>query len=640
MTFEELAAKEWLLTNGIGGFASGTLAGCATRRYHSLLTVALDPPSGRRMSLLGGLDETVIIDGIEYPLSTHVYEDGTVFPEGWKYLQEHKVDRVSVNTDYRVESKEPVEVQKQVCMLPNRNMLWIEYATFGKPTAWVENERVQIRLAPLVCWKEVHSEMHEWEGFPYRSEPLSDNRGWLVQATQDAPPLYLYAVIHKHSNFGKWQIADWWNQNISHSIELARGFNHTQSLFCPAIVTLPHGCGNLIVTTEDIDIEDILHSSDILEVLEKNFQFIETPINRTSREIVTDFTTTRSVFLTQVPGGRQTILAGYPWFTDWGRDTFISLPGLCLTTGQEETAKQIVRDFVPWIKNGRIPNRFPDNGDEPAYNNVDGTLWFVHCIGLCGLTKELAGPLKQLIGAHLDGTVGDGIFCDADSLLRCGDDHTNLTWMDAKVEGVAITPRYDRPVEVQALWIHALKIAGEKALAKKAEKAFLEKFVRPDGLGLYDCLLPDGTPDASIRPNQVIAAALLDLPEDVNRAVLSVATEHLLTPYGLRTLSPTDPRFCPRYEGGPHQRDAAYHQGTVWPWLTGSFCDLYKKVYGATADVSPFLAELERHLTDDYGLGGIAEIFDGAAPHRPNGCPWQAWSLAEVLRSKTKPLLP
>jgi predicted glycogen debranching enzyme len=289
---------------------------------------------------------------------------------------------------------------------------------------------------------------------------------------------------------------------------------------------------------------------------------------------------------------------------------------------------------VPWVRNGRIPNRFPDNNDEPAYNNVDGTLWFLHCIGLCGLPDELSATVETILTAHLEGTVGDGIFCDSDGLLRCGDDHTNLTWMDAKVDGVAITPRYDRPVEVQALWINALRVAGKTERAEKAKATFLARFVRADGLGLYDCLLPDGTPDAAIRPNQVIAAALLDLPKSVNEAVLAVATEHLLTPYGLRTLSPTAPRFCPRYEGGPHQRDAAYHQGTVWPWLIGSFCDLYKKVHGTDADVAPFLAELERHLTDDYGLGGIAEVFDGAAPHRPNGCPWQAWSLAEVLRAK------
>jgi glycogen debranching enzyme len=209
--------------------------------------------------------------------------------------------------------------------------------------------------------------------------------------------------------------------------------------------------------------------------------------------------------------------------------------------------------------------------------------------------------------------------------------------MDAKVDGVAITPRDDRPVEVQALWINALRVAKKTELAEKATAAFLAKFVRPDGLGLYDCLFPDGTPDRAIRPNQVIAAALLELPDEVNRAVLAVATEHLLTPFGLRTLSPADSRFCPRYAGGPHQRDSAYHQGTVWPWLIGSFCDLTKKVHGADADVAPFLAELERHQIEDYGLGGIAEIFDGAAPHRPNGCPWQAWSLAEVLRHKSPP---
>ena len=337
----------------------------------------------------------------------------------------------------------------------------------------------------------------------------------------------------------------------------------------------------------------------------------------------------------QDTSGRTTIIAGYPWFTDWGRDTFISLPGLCLTTGREETARQIVRDFAPWVKDGRIPNRFPDDPqkDPPAYNNVDGTLWYVRCIGLCGLEAELRPTLDAIFDAHFSGNVGEGIFCD-DGLLRCGNEHTNLTWMDAKVDGIPITPRFDRPVEVQALWIHALTVGGRLAEAERAKESFLEKFVRPDGMGLWDCLLPDGTPDPAIRPGMVIAAALLDLPEAVNQAVLETATTHLLTPYGLRTLSPSDPAYAGRYEGDGRRRDSVYHQGTVWPWLLGSFLDLHKKVHGTGADVSAFLGALEKHLDEDYGLGGIAEVFDGDAPHRPNGCPWQAWSLAEYLRHR------
>ncbi|MBB6053423.1 amylo-alpha-1,6-glucosidase [Armatimonas rosea] len=604
MTFEELASKEWLLTNGIGGFASGTLAGCATRRYHSLLTIALDPPSGRRMSLLGGLDETVIIDGVEYPLSTHIYADGTIFPNGWKSIQSFG--------EYSFFTIQYEHATKNFCMEPGKNTIYFEY---GLPNEdpFVD---VKLRLAPLVCWKEIHSQMRPWDGFPFRSEPTEE--GWLFQATEDAPVLRLIGK-------GEWQRAGWWNEKLAQPRERDRGFDWMESLYCPAILTSSETHPKLTVTTELSPITSLEQAE--LEVVEHIWEGIG------------EDTRGRHVwpirhFLLGGNDCRTTILAGYPWFTDWGRDTFISLPGLCLTTGREEIARQIIRDFVPWVRNGRIPNRFPDNLDEPAYNNVDGTLWFLHCIGLCGLTEELSEVVQQIIAAHLEGTVGDGIFCDSDGLLRCGDDHTNLTWMDAKVDGVAITPRYDRPVEVQALWINALRVAGRVELAERATATFLARFVRADGLGLYDCLLPDGTPDASIRPNQVIAAALLDLPASVNQAILAVATEHLLTPFGLRTLSPADSRFCPRYEGGPHQRDAAYHQGTVWPWLIGSFCELYKKVHGADADLSVFLSALERHLTEDYGLGGIAEVFDGAAPHRPNGCPWQAWSLAEVLRSK------
>lgn len=592
MTFEKLASQEWLLTNGIGGFASGTVAGCATRRYHSLLTVALTPPSGHRMALLGGVDDTVILaNGAEYPLSSHLYQDGTVHPKGWQYLQGYEDGAWQYGLP---DLTEPITRTLQ--FYPGKNAIRMEWQNLPKGS--------QLRLAPLVCWKDYHQQMAPWVGFPYRSEPIEN--GWLIQATPDAPELKLYTPA------GTWEPAGWWNERLWQSQEAERGFPATESLYCPAMVTLE---GNqrtpayLIATIEP-----------------------ERPKVRPRTTPVEQAKDAAKAFV--VGGGpvRATILAGYPWFTDWGRDTFIALPGLCLATGREKTAKEIVRDFVPWVRNGRIPNRFPDGNDTPAYNNVDGTLWFVRCIGLCGLAKELTGILEVIIAEHVNGSVGDSIFADTDGLLRCGDSHTNLTWMDAKVDGVAITPRYDRPVEIQALWINALKVAGETKRASVAQAAFLDKFVRPDGLGLYDCLLPDGTPDASIRPNQVIAAALLDLPQAVNEAVLKVTTEHLLTPYGLRTLSPTDARFCARYEGDSHQRDSGYHQGPVWPWLIGSFCDLYKKVHGSEASVAPFLTELKRHYAEDYGLDGIAEIFDGAAPHRPNGCPWQAWSLAEFLR--------
>nr|WP_309685880.1 amylo-alpha-1,6-glucosidase [Armatimonas sp.] len=606
MTFDELASKEWLLTNGIGGYASGTLAGCATRRYHSLLTVALDPPSGRRMSLLGGLDETIIIDGVEYPLATHVYTDGTVSPDGYKHFSWFwSKERARWQYFLQRETNDFSEtaVVRHIQFYEDQNSILF---------SWDIPRRGAIRIAPLICWKDYHSHMQRWDGFPFRSEPIEE--GWLIQATPDAPELRLYCPK------GIWESADWWNEHLLHRREAERGFDAADELYCPAIVTVRGDAGvqpHLIAT---------------LACVKPTPKDLFSPHRHESG-------TGAGHFLVKAPSGRQTILAGYPWFTDWGRDTFISLPGLCLTTGRTEIAKQIIRDFVPWVCDGRIPNRFPDNNDAPAYNNVDGTLWFVRCIGLCGLTDELSETVEAILTAHLTGTVGDGIFCDSDGLLRCGDDHTNLTWMDAKVDGVAITPRFDRPVEVQALWINALKVAGKTELVAKAHTAFLARFVRADGLGLYDCLLPDGTLDAAIRPNQVIAAALLELPEEVTAAILATATEHLLTPYGLRTLSPADSRFCPRYEGGPHQRDSSYHQGTVWPWLIGSFCDLYKKVHGADANVAPFLSELLRHQTEDYGLGGIAEVFDGAAPHRPNGCPWQAWSLAEVLRSSPHPPL-
>jgi 4-alpha-glucanotransferase len=380
-------------------------------------------------------------------------------------------------------------------------------------------------------------------------------------------------------------------------------------------------------------------------------------------------------FVVQSPNAaRTTILAGYPWFTDWGRDTMIALPGLCLATGRAGVAREILEAFAGFVDGGMIPNRFPDHGETPDYNTVDATLWFVHACdhyadttGDAAFRARLLPVLHAIIAAHRTGT-RFGIQMDpADSLLRAGGPNTQLTWMDAKIGDQAVTPRAGKPVEINALWINALRVAAAwtrkqtrgsssgkaliadeyDALAERAAASFAAKFVRPDGRGLYDLLAaPDDAPDPAIRPNQVLAAALPRSPvsDEAARAVLDIATRELLTPFGLRTLAPGDPAYRPRYEGGPAERDGAYHQGAVWPWLLGAYCDLFRRVHGPGETTEQAVADLLRPLLDThltaYGVGSLAEVLDADPPHRPNGCPWQAWSVAEVLRARFQAATP
>ena len=353
------------------------------------------------------------------------------------------------------------------------------------------------------------------------------------------------------------------------------------------------------------------------------------------------------------------MIAGYPWFTDWGRDTMISLPGLTLVTGRYDDARNILRAFARSIDQGMLPNRFSDSGETPEYNTVDATLWMFHAahefLRYSGDTdfvrSELYEPLTGIIGWHERGT-RYGIRLDSDGLLQAGAPGVQLTWMDAKVGDLVITPRMGKAVEIQALWYNALRVmerlaatfgdaagaARYSALAERAREQFLKVFWNDAAGCLYDVVATDGAPDASIRPNQIFAISLpFPLLEGAQALqVVDVVEWELLTPYGLRTLSPRDPNYRGRFDGGPQSRDAAYHQGTVWPWLLGPFLTAYVKVHGGTEEARSragrFLDPLRAHLTE-AGLGHISEVFDGDFPHRPGGCFAQAWSAAEILRT-------
>ncbi len=638
--YASCSRREWLSTNGTGSFASGTVAGVATRGYHSLLTAALRPPT-HRMVLLSCLHETVTVRGVAYDLHTGRYADGTMHPQGWHYVT--AFDSLPVPT-WQFDFPDGLRIIKRVFLAPGENTVYITYARVG-------GSEVDLTLAPLVAWKDYHHQMRPWDGFPAR-QGFTEN-GYEIQATPDAPTLRLLLPG------AKWTRAGWWHRNNFHEREAERGQNPVEHLYCPASATIALNKSIESVTfVGTIETDPPRPASVVVgDIVRRQNELVSgqwtvdsgqkseapPPLTTDHYPLSTDLLLAADQFVVRGAGVRTTILAGYPWFTDWGRDTFISLPGICLATRRFDVAREILAAFAGYVSEGMIPNRFPDAGETPDYNTADATLWFVHACaaydtatgGDAEFRAMIAPVLRDIISWHERGTRFGIRVDERDGLLSAGEAGTQLTWMDAKIGDYVVTPRVGKAVEINALWIHALTYAwdllGEEAhLAsmKRAAESFQAKFVRPDGLGLYDVIAPDGTPDPSIRPNQIIAAAVsTHLPRADAKAVVDTVTRELLTPYGLRTLSPSDPAYRPRYEGNGYSRDTAYHQGTVWPWLLGPYADARRNVYGDGVDLSELLRGL-----DDYGVGGIAEVFDGDAPHHPNGCPWQAWSVAEVLR--------
>lgn len=632
--FGSAAAREWLAVNGIGGFASGSVAGANTRRYHALLVAALGPPFGR-MALLSRLEERVTVQGESFALAANQYASGMIHPDGWRYLAEFAPWPVPTWT-YRMPGD--TVLIKRIYLARGKNTVYVTYTLREAPAS------VTLTLFPYVVWKSYHAEMHPWPGFPARQG--FEVGGCFLQATDDAPTLRLRAPG------AKWSPTNWWHERILHERERERGLDCEEDLYCPVAADLTLRAGQTVAFTATIEEEEPEDPTLALAAVRAHqAKLLAAAGDAAGDDAGRDLVLAADQFVVTT-GGRATVLAGYPWFTDWGRDTMIALPGLCLATGRADVAREILQSFAVHVSEGMIPNRFPDAGETPDYNTVDATLWYVHACeryveatGDAEFQRRLLPTLEEIARAHLRGTrYGIGVDPE-DGLLAAGEPGVQLTWMDAKIGDWVVTPRTGKPVEINALWIEALRILaawkseGPDGIytrhADRAAAAFVKTFVRPDGLGLYDLIRPDGTPDAAVRPNQAIAAALPRSPlsEEQVRSVVDVIAAELLTPYGLRTLARSDPAYRPRYGGGPLERDGAYHQGTVWPWPLGPFIDAYRRAYGDEAAIRRFLAPLEAHLRD-YGVGGVAEVFDGDPPHRPNGCPWQAWSVSELLRSR------
>ncbi len=630
--------REWLETNGLGGFASSTILGLNTRRYHGLLVAATKPPVGR-VVMLAKLEETLFIDGRAFNLSANRYP-GVVHPQGYRYLNEFRLDPFPVFT-YEIEE---ILIKKSVFMVYGENSTVVQYEVKAKPE-WCKD--LSLELRPLIAFRDYHSITHE-NGSVNRE--VEEKTGLAsVTPYQDLPSLHL---AH---NAGELRKTGDWYRNFEYDVERERGLDFSEDLFNPFALSFDLSLSwqaSVIGSTEARNVEDAAEY--------RRREIARRQSAASSLVVKDDFTLSLATAADQFivsRGDQKTIIAGYHWFSDWGRDTMISLRGLTLPTGKFNVARSILRTFARNVDCGMLPNRFPDAGETPEYNTVDATLWFFEAAraylaytgDLSFVRDELYPVFTDIISWHVRGT-RYGIKVDHDGLLVSGEDGVQLTWMDAKVGDWVVTPRRGKPVEIQALWYNALCIIEElaqrfrdegareryRSMASAASLSFNRLFWNEGSGCLYDVI--KGGPDVSIRPNQIFAVSLVHsmlAPELAKRVVESVQ-QHLLTPYGLRTLAPSDPHYRGRYTGGPVERDGAYHEGTVWPWLMGPFITAYVKVNGGSEasrrQADEWLLPLKNHLADS-GLGHISEIFDGDAPQLSRGCIAQAWSAAEILRA-------
>jgi predicted glycogen debranching enzyme len=631
--------REWLVTNGLGGYASGTLAGINTRRYHGVLVAALTPPVGRTV-LVGGLVEWAAYDGGRYPLSTHEYGDRTIDPHGYKHQQTFALEGMLPVWHYALAD---AVLEKRVWMAHEANTTYVRYRLIRG------TQPVALEITPLVTYRDFHS-LRSGQG--WRPDTGAVPGGVVIRASAEAVPYRLLLAGGRFAAGGDW----YWN--FLHREEAARGLDDRSDLYAPGIFHASLRPGESATFAATAEAGELTEGSRALqEAQERQRDLVRRAGAEDAPRVLQQLTLASDQFVVRrkthgdVSG---TVIAGYHWFNDWGRDTMIALPGLTLRTGRPEEASSILREFARFVADGLLPNNFPDRaGVIPGYNTADASLWYVLAVravyeatGDDGLVDELLPVLREILDRHLGGT-RYGIGMDAaDGLLRAGQPGAQLTWMDAKVGDWVVTPRIGKPVEINALWYNALRTiaaflavrreVGAQRYATVADRvlaSFQARFVRADRRWLADVVDgPDGD-DLTMRPNQIFAVSLpFPLLEGAAAAaVVDAVGRTLLTTYGLRSQSPGSPDYHGEYGGDVVRRDGAYHRGTVWAWLIGAYVEAHYRVHRDLEAALALLEVFEDHLRD-AGLGTISEIFDGDPPHVPRGCVAQAWSVAEVLR--------
>lgn len=620
--YNNLIEKEYIATNGIGGFTSSSLTGANTRKYHSILNAALNPPVSRHV-LLSKLLTTVTIGSESYCLECTEHSDGIIDnTESFKHFDYMPIP----NFMFELHG---ISIKKEICMAYGENTSAIHY------TIKTGEHPINFKTELLVNSRD-HHDLSEKNSFTYTLSKANE----YLELNNERTPFFI-------NGFGDFTETGHWEKTEHYRIEKRRGQEDTDCNYNVGHynITIPQNTilsVGIVASTEPGIKNSLTIRNDELQRRE-GLMTDEDPISQKLHIACDQFIVHRK------STNSKTVIAGYPWFTDWGRDTMIALPGLTLSTKRYDDAKDIIRTFIKYEKDGLIPNMFPDDNVEPMYNTIDGTLWlfiavhqYYHATNDSTFIEEIFPKLDKIINHHIKGTIYD-IVVDTDGLLSGGNPTTQLTWMDVKIDGHVVTPRHGKAVEINALWFNSLMIMNEfKTLlnieadyithAEKCKKSFVEKFWNHEINCLND-LIQDNHPIRRIRPNQIFAVSLPFklLNIDQEKAVIQVVEEKLLTPFGLRSLNQEHEDYCPIYNGDVYKRDYAYHQGTVWGWLIGPYLEAHYRVYQDKAYVESKMVTLFDHL-DETGLGTVSEVFSGDSPHHARGCFGQAWSVSELLR--------
>ncbi|HET9684678.1 MAG TPA: amylo-alpha-1,6-glucosidase [Gemmatimonadaceae bacterium] len=663
---DSLMDNEWLVTNGLGGYSSSTIGGVMTRKYHGYLVSALPSPLGRMVMLQNLFASIVFEDGSEVVLTGHEQDGAPLRLPAEEFLRDFRLEVGLPVWEYDVRG---VRVERRVVMPHEQNTVHVIYRALAAPP-----EPCVVRLRPFVHFRSYEAPVNTPHATPLRIERGNDRLE--LHANETLPPLRLLAA----GSHGAFTADEQDRSAVVYRHERDRGYEWAGDVWSPGYFELPLRAdldAALSASTDGWQVMESLSPGDALDAeLERRRALLRLAgpaaddpsasrlVLSADQFIIRPATRVADEARARATGeDRRTVIAGYPWFTDWGRDTMISLEGLTLCTGRHREATSILHTFADYVRDGLIPNMFPDGANEGLYHTADATLWFFHAVhryveitGHRDTLRDILPRFREIVRCHRDGT-RFGIGVDArDGLLREGAEGYQLTWMDAKVDGWVVTPRRGKAVEINALWFNALSLLARwldeegaqvesRELADEAARvreSFNRRFWYEEGGYLYDVIDGESGDDTACRPNQIFSISL-DYPvldESRWRPVVETVRTRLLTPVGLRSLAPGHPDYKSRYFGDLRARDAAYHQGTVWAWLIGPFVDAWLRVHPEDhAGARALLTGLVAHL-DVFGVGSIAEIFDAEAPFTPRGCTAQAWSVAEVLRAWLKTGMP
>jgi predicted glycogen debranching enzyme len=623
---------EWLEADGLGGFASGTVAGTRTRRYHALLLAATTPPTGR-MVLVNGFDAWVQTPNGQYAISSQRYTPDAIYPDGAWRIESFDAEPWP---RWRFRLDDGTRVEQEVFVPAGTSAVAVTWRLANAAPG------ITLHVRPFLSGRDYHALHHENAAFRHLPEKDGER---LVWRPYDGIPAIVSLANATYAADPSWY------RNFFYAEEAARGLDATEDLASPGMLTWDLSAGEaawVLAAAPSAAGAPNTQSGALATVAAWRAD------ERARRQRPTRLHRAADAYVVAGQRGK-TIIAGYPWFTDWGRDTFIALRGLCLAGGRLEDARAILVAWAETVSQGMLPNRFPDHGETPEFNAVDASLWYVVAVheflaAADACSDADAAALRAAVDAILVGYATGtryGIGADTDGLVRAGEPGIQLTWMDAKVGDWVVTPRIGKPVEIQALWLNALWIGSQRSerwadLLARGRAAFAARFWNPARDCLFDVVDCDhraGDSDATLRPNQIFAVGGLPLAlleGERARKVVDAVEQQLWTPLGLRSLGPAEPGYSPRYQGDVRARDGVYHQGTAWPWLLGAFVEAWVRVRGSTPEAKRearqrFLAPLLAHL-DQAGLGHVSEIADGDPPHTPRGCPFQAWSVGEALR--------